>query len=104
VIVTPAAPAAPPMAEADIGDIIRANLLRLMQERGLSCDALAERAGIPRTVLEELAIGHRFPGLELLWKLAHAFDLPCTVFIDGPPPIPRSRNAAWEQFSFTAQA
>ena len=89
VISTPAVGAASAMAEADIGDIIRANLMRLMQARGLSYDALAERAGIPRAMLEELAIGRRFPGVELLWKLARALDLPCTVFIDEPPLTPR---------------
>jgi len=90
----PDAPGESPAAEADIGDIVRANLLRLMQERGLSYDALAGRAGIPPAMLEELAIGRRFPGVELLWKLACALDLPCTVFIDEPPLVPRSRKAA----------
>ena len=90
----PDAPVEPQAAEADIGDIVRANLLRLMQERGLSYDALAGQAGIPRGMLEELAMGHRFPEVELLWKLARALDLPCTVFIDEPSLTPRSRRAA----------
>ncbi len=88
----PIAPAEP--AEADIGDIVRANLLRLMQERGLSYEALAGRASVSQAVLEDLAIGRRFPGVELLWKLACALDLPCTVFIEEPPLTPRSRKAA----------
>jgi transcriptional regulator with XRE-family HTH domain len=81
-------------AEPDIGDIVRANLLRLMQERGLSHEALAGRAGVPRAVLEDLAIGRRFPSVELLWKLGRALDLPCTVFIEELPLTARSRKAA----------
>jgi transcriptional regulator with XRE-family HTH domain len=80
--------------EADIGDIVRANLLRLMQERGLSHGALAGRAGVPQAMLEDLAIGRGFPRVELLWKLGRALDLPCTVFIEEPPLAPGSRKAA----------
>jgi ribosome-binding protein aMBF1 (putative translation factor) len=68
----------------DMGDVVRANLLRLRQARGLSLEGLAELAGVSPAALQDLAAGRRFPGVELLWRLAHALDLPCTIFIEEP--------------------
>jgi ribosome-binding protein aMBF1 (putative translation factor) len=68
--------------DTDIGDVIRANFLKLRQERGLSLRQLAELAGTSQSTLEDLASGKRFPGIELLWKLAQALDVPCTAFIE----------------------
>jgi hypothetical protein len=70
--------------ETDIGDVVRANLLRLSQARGLSLQGLAALAGINPAELEDLAAGRSFPALGLLWKLARALDLPCTAFIETP--------------------
>jgi ribosome-binding protein aMBF1 (putative translation factor) len=70
--------------DTDIGDVIRANFLKLRQERGLSLSQLAEIAGTSQSTLEDLASGKRFPGIELLWKLAQALDVPCTAFIEEP--------------------
>jgi transcriptional regulator with XRE-family HTH domain len=64
--------------------VIRANLLRLRRDRGLSLEALAQRAGIAVSVLEDLAAGRRFAGVELLWRLAQALGQPCTAFIELP--------------------
>ena len=77
-------------AATDIADVIRANLLRLRRDRGLSLEALAQRAGIAVSVLEDLAAGRRFAGVELLWKLARALGQPCTAFIEplGGPDKP----------------
>ena len=70
--------------EADIGDVVRANLLWLSQARGLSLQGLAARAGVSPSELEDLATGRSFPALGLLFKLARALDVPCTVFIEEP--------------------
>jgi transcriptional regulator with XRE-family HTH domain len=70
--------------EPDIADVVRANLLRLMQARGLSLQGLAAIAGVSPAALEDVAAGRSFPSLGLLWKLARALDLPCTVFIEEP--------------------
>jgi len=70
--------------ESDIGDVVRANLLWLSQARGLSLQGLAARAGVSPSELEDLATGRSFPALGLLFKLARALDVPCTVFIEEP--------------------
>jgi ribosome-binding protein aMBF1 (putative translation factor) len=70
--------------QVDIGDVVRANLLRLRQARSLSLQELAELAGVSPAALEDLATARSFPGVELLWKLARALDLPCTVFVEEP--------------------
>jgi ribosome-binding protein aMBF1 (putative translation factor) len=68
--------------EIDIGDVIRANLLKLRRERGLSLGELAELSRTSLSTLEDLASGRTFPNIELLWKLAQALNLPCTAFIE----------------------
>jgi ribosome-binding protein aMBF1 (putative translation factor) len=70
--------------EIDVGDMIRANLLKLRRERGLSLRELSELSEVSLSTLEDLASGKSFPSVELLWKLAHALDLPCTAFIEEP--------------------
>ncbi len=40
--------------------------------------------GTDLSTLEDLASGKRFPGIELLWMLAQALDVPCTAFIEEP--------------------
>jgi transcriptional regulator with XRE-family HTH domain len=86
-------PCADPAAE-DVGAIVRLNLLRLMRERGLSLQTLADRAGIRPAGLADLLTGRSFPAVEMLWKLGHALDLPCTAFIESPPLSPTSQRAA----------
>ena len=70
--------------QVDIGDVVRVNLLRLRQARSLSLQELAELAGVSPAALEDLATARSFPGVELLWKLARALNLPCTVFVEEP--------------------
>ena len=71
-------------SEPDIADVVRANILRLMRSRGVALRGLAEAASVNPAALEDLAEGRSFPALGLLWKLAQALDLPCTVFIEEP--------------------
>jgi len=54
-------------ADTDIGDVIRANFLKLRQERGLSLRQLAELAGTSQSTLEDLASGKRLPAPGPLW-------------------------------------
>jgi transcriptional regulator with XRE-family HTH domain len=66
----------------------------LRRDRGLSLEALAQRASISLSVLEDLAAGRRFAGVELLWKLAHALGQPCTAFIELPGGTDEPHQAA----------
>jgi ribosome-binding protein aMBF1 (putative translation factor) len=82
--------------EADIADVVRANLHRRMKSRGLSLQGLAEVTGVSPAALADLAEGRSFPALGLLWKLARALDLPCTVFIEEPVTVrPVAPQGAW---------
>jgi hypothetical protein len=84
------------LPEPDVADVVRANLLRLMTSRGLSLQGLAELAGVSPAALKDLAEGRSFPALGLLLKLAHALDLPCTVFIEEPVTVrPVAPHGAW---------
>jgi hypothetical protein len=66
----------------DMALVIRTNLVRLMQERGLALESLARRAGLDPQALREIAFHDGFPSVGQLWKLAHALDVPCTAFVE----------------------
>lgn len=59
------------------------NLLRTRQARGLSQEALAERAGIHRTQISLFETGRRQPLLETLLRLAGALEVPVTMLLEG---------------------
>ena len=54
------------------GRVIR----RLRAERGLSQEVLSGLAGLCRSHLAEIECGRVSPGVETLWKLAGALDMP----------------------------
>ena len=85
--------------ESDIAEVVRGNLLRLRQARGLSLEGLAKLSGADPRALEDLVAGRSFPAVGLLWKLAFALDVPCTDFVEAPrinaAPLPGRSQAAF---------
>ena len=62
----------------DFGSILR----RLRIEKGLSQEALAERAGMASHAhLSQLESGHKQPTVEMLFRLADALEVPASVII-----------------------
>ena len=78
------APQASAYEDIEVGQVIRGNLLRLSRERGLSLDELARLSGVKLSTLVDVASGASFPSVGMLWKLAHALDLPCSAFVERP--------------------
>ncbi len=75
----------------DVGDVIRANLMSLMQQRGLTLASLARRARLDPWALREIIFHDGFPSVGQLWKLARALDVPCTAFVE---PVARQMPVA----------
>jgi len=61
---------------------IGARIKALREQRGLSQEALAERAGITRGYLARLEIGRHEPTLTTLGKLAKALRVKVTKLIE----------------------
>jgi transcriptional regulator with XRE-family HTH domain len=86
-----------PASGPDFGSLIGPNLKRLRRERVLSLDALANLAGVSRAMLSQIERGTSVPTINIVWKLARAFDLPFSALIAGPAetihelPVARAR-------------
>lgn len=61
---------------------IAAALRRERERRGLSLGELARRAGVAKSTLSQLEAGSGNPGLETLWALAVALDVPFSRLVD----------------------
>lgn len=63
-------------------ELLRENLRRLTEERGVSLSELADRAWIPRTELFEAMTGEYDPDLEWLIRLAKALGVQLSELFD----------------------
>jgi transcriptional regulator with XRE-family HTH domain len=82
---------------------VAAGLRRERQRAGLTLTDLARRAGIGKSTLSELESGTGNPGLETLWALADALDMPVSQLLD-PPKIHVSLIRAGEGPAIVATA
>ncbi len=65
-------------------DVIAAALRRERDRHGVSLTELARRAGIAKSTLSQLESGAGNPGVETLWALAVALDVPFSRLVDPP--------------------
>lgn len=65
-------------------DVIAAALRRERQRTGMSLSEIARRAGIGKSTLSQLESGTGNPGLETVWALAMALDVPVSRLLDPP--------------------
>jgi transcriptional regulator with XRE-family HTH domain len=63
---------------------IAAALRRERERLGVSLAELARRAGIAKSTLSQLEAGAGNPGIETLWALAVALDVPFSRLVDPP--------------------
>jgi rhodanese-related sulfurtransferase/transcriptional regulator with XRE-family HTH domain len=84
----PAAPEQSPATsepnEPALDALIAANLRELRASRDLSLDALAKLSGIARAQLGQIELGRTTPGLDVVWKLARALDVPFATLVTAP--------------------
>ncbi|KKW52328.1 DNA-binding protein, partial [Pantoea ananatis] len=57
-------------------DIIASSLVRERQRAGLTLAEVARRAGIAKSTLSQLEAGNGNPGIETLWSLCVALNIP----------------------------
>jgi len=65
----------------DVSIRIGPNLKRLRGEKGWSLDTLAQKAGVSRAMVSQIERGRSAPTINVVWKLARAFDVQFSVLM-----------------------
>jgi len=63
-------------------EILYTNILRLLDELGISKTVLAERSGVSVSFLSDLTNGHANPSLETMERIAAALDTPLPALLE----------------------
>lgn len=71
-------------ASPDLVPILGANLRRLRVKRGLSLERLAKQSGVSRAMLSQVELGYSAPTINVIWRIAHALDVPFGALITLP--------------------
>jgi transcriptional regulator with XRE-family HTH domain len=80
---TRTAEAGPAGTSADLAPVVGKNLRRLRTERGLSLERLAQASGVSRAMLGQIELGQSAPTINVLWKIAHALEVPFSALISS---------------------
>jgi transcriptional regulator with XRE-family HTH domain len=78
----PAAPEADP--QGDLGAVVGLNIKRLRAGRNLSLEALARLSNVSRAMLGQIETGRSVPTINVVWKIAQAFEVPFSTLIAAP--------------------
>jgi transcriptional regulator with XRE-family HTH domain len=68
----------------NLGLVVGQNIKRLRSRRNLSLEALAKISGVSRAMLGQIETGRSVPTINVVWKIAHAFDVPFSTLIATP--------------------
>jgi transcriptional regulator with XRE-family HTH domain len=72
-----------PAEEGDeLPQLVGRNLKKLRKQHRFSLDRLAKRSGVSRAMLGQIELGRSVPTIRLLWRIAHAFNVPVSAFLD----------------------
>jgi len=63
--------------------IIGGNARKLRKQRGLSLENLARQSHVSRAMLSQIERGCSTPTIAVLWKIAHALDVPISAFLSA---------------------
>ncbi|WP_430513642.1 helix-turn-helix domain-containing protein [Pannonibacter phragmitetus] len=74
------------------------------EKAGLSLSELARRAGLSKSTLSQLEAGSGNPGIETLWMLAVALNIPFSRLVDRPERTTRLVRAGEGSATFSEEA
>lgn len=63
--------------------IIGGHVRKLRKQLGLSLENLAQRSHVSRAMLSQIERGCSTPTIAVLWKMAHALDVPISAFLSA---------------------
>jgi transcriptional regulator with XRE-family HTH domain len=61
--------------------IVGQNIKRLRQRRNLSLEALSKLSGVSRAMLGQVELARSVPTINIVWKIANAFNVPFSTLI-----------------------
>jgi transcriptional regulator with XRE-family HTH domain len=67
--------------DENLGLVVGHNIKRLRSRRNLSMEALAKLSGVSRAMLGQIELGRSVPTINVVWKIARAFDVPFSTMI-----------------------
>ncbi len=70
-----------PSPNDNLGIVVGQNIKRLRSRRNLSLEALAKLSGVSRAMLGQIETGRSVPTINVVWKIACAFDVPFSTLI-----------------------
>jgi transcriptional regulator with XRE-family HTH domain len=77
--------ALPSAVDKDDGEgltlIVGRNVKRLRQRRNLSLEGLSRLCGVSRAMLGLIELGRSVPTINIVWKIANAFDVPFSTLV-----------------------
>jgi rhodanese-related sulfurtransferase/transcriptional regulator with XRE-family HTH domain len=73
------------LPEPGLEAIVGVNLRALRTERSLSLDDLARLTGLSRTLLGQIELGKTAPSVNVVWKIARAFDVHFAALLATAP-------------------
>jgi transcriptional regulator with XRE-family HTH domain len=65
----------------NLGLIVGQNIKRLRSRRNLSLEGLAKLSGVSRAMLGQIELGRSVPTINVVWKIASAFEVPFSTLI-----------------------
>lgn len=68
----------------NLGLVVGQNIKRLRSRRNLSLEALAKISGVSRAMLGQIETGRSVPTINVVWRIARAFDVPFSILIATP--------------------
>ncbi len=68
----------------NLGLVVGHNIKRLRSRRNLSLEALAKLSGVSRAMLGQIETGRSVPTINVVWKIACAFEVPFSTLIASP--------------------
>jgi len=78
-------PVSPSAADAGDGEgltlIVGRNVKRLRLRRNLSLEGLSKLSGVSRAMLGLIELGRSVPTINIVWKIANAFDVPFSTLV-----------------------
>jgi len=77
--------ALPSAVDKDDGEgltlIVGGNVKRLRLRRNLSLEGLSRLCGVSRAMLGQIELGRSVPTINIVWKIANAFDVPFSTLV-----------------------
>ena len=70
----------------NLGLVVGHNIKRLRSRRNLSLEGLAKLSGVSRAMLGQVELGRSVPTINVVWKIAAAFEVPFSTLISTPDP------------------